>query len=96
MWQSTDQQVFEANRKDIRVASNKKILRRQLELLAEYSRVSYGQKQIPACSREMAQIYRELVNAETRSILFPVCLLGVGFSILYGLGVKLIKLTNRQ
>lgn len=86
----------EGNHKAIQAASNKKILRRQLELLAEYERTPDGNSQIPDCSREMVQIYRELVKAEIRSVLFLVCLLGVGFNVLYGLNVALVKFTNRK
>lgn len=80
----------------IKAASNEEILRKQLELLAEYPRMPYGNSQIPDCSREMVQIYRELVKAKIRAVLLPVSLLGVGFSILYGLGVPFVKFANRK
>jgi len=92
----SDAQERKKLHEEVKAASNKEILRKQLELLAEYPRVPEGKEQIPACSREMVQIYRELAKAEIRPVLLPIALLGVGFSVLYGLGIFLIKFANRK
>lgn len=57
-------QTREEMQKKIMAASNRKILRRQMELLAEYSRTS-GTNKIPASSEAMTSIHKELVKAET-------------------------------
>lgn len=93
---TSNEQTQEANHKFIQDSSNKKILRKQLELLAEYSRIPEGAEQIPECSREMVQLYRELVKTECRSVLLPVGLFGISLSVLYGLGVSLVKFANRK
>lgn len=49
----------------IKKASRRKILRRQMELLAEWCRVSYfGQKQIPRATKEMIALNKELFKTE--------------------------------
>ena len=45
----------------VRASSNKKILRQQLELLTEHSRIR-GMDQIPQCSEAMVRVYREYAN----------------------------------
>lgn len=77
-------------------ASNRKILRRQVELLAEYSRLPIGIKSIPKCSLAMAKLYPELVKAERIAVVRFVVLVGVLFSLLYGLYVKFVKLFKRK
>ena len=78
----------------IKSSSNRKILRRQMELLAEYSRTS-GVDHIPECSEAMAKIYQELVKTECRSIFFSVVLVGASFGLLHSIGVELVKLCQR-
>ncbi len=57
-------------RRNIRRASNRKILRRQMELLAEYSRTDYQyDSPIPASSEAMASVHRELIKAENRLLM---------------------------
>lgn len=95
MERETDQQTPEEMHKKIQAASKRKILRRQLELLAEYSRTS-GVERIPACSQAMVSLYRELVKAERRALFLPVALLGISLGLLYGVSVKRIQLGQRQ
>jgi len=76
--------------KNIEASSNELILRRQLELLAEYSR-TYGTVQIPECSEAMVEVYRELAHTEAKRFLRPL-LFGVCASLLYGISVKLVEL----
>jgi len=82
-------------RKNIRAASNKSILRQQLELLAEHSR-THGIDQIPECSAAMAQIYQELVRTERVSKLTALLFFGISFDFLYGVSVKVINLLRRK
>lgn len=65
-----EQQTRKQMQKRIKLSSNTKILRRQLELLAEYSRLKEGIDAIPECSKAMASIYRELVKAKCWSLGF--------------------------
>lgn len=49
----------------IQKASRRKILRRQMELLAEWCRVSdFGQKQIPKATKEIIALNKELFKTE--------------------------------
>lgn len=82
-------------RKNIKVASNKSILRQQLELLAEHSR-THGVDQIPECSAAMARIYRELVRTERVTKLTALLFFGISFDFLYGVSVKVINLLRRK
>lgn len=56
-------QAREEMHKKIMAASNRKILRRQMELLAEHSRTS-GTYEIPAASEAMASIHKELIKTD--------------------------------
>lgn len=82
-------------RKNIEASSNEKILRRQLELLAEYSR-THGMNQIPECSSAMTRVHRELVLAKCVPKVIGLLFFGVCLNQLYGIGVKLIKLCRRK
>lgn len=64
----------------IRKASRRKILRRQLELLAEWCRVS-GQEQIPEATKAMILVHRELLKIES---LLLMCFVIVFFTLLHG------------
>ena len=55
-------------------ASNRKILRRQMELLAEYSRTC-GVERIPEASQAMVCVHGELLKAE--------CILFVRFQVAF-------------
>lgn len=81
---------------EIRRASNRKILRRQVELLAEYSRLFIGVESIPECSLAMAKLYPELIKAERIAIVRFLVLIGVLFGLLYGFYVKFVKLFKRK
>ena len=81
--------------RNIQAASNKKILRRQMELLAEYSRLPSGNDKIPECSMVLLEIYRELSKTK-RIAFFVIALLGTLFSLLYSVNVKLVKLFKRK
>lgn len=78
-------------RKNIEASSNKLILRRQMELLAEYSRTQ-GTDQIPECSAMMVKVHRELSRIDRESKFTALAFLGACFSLLYGVCVKLVKL----
>lgn len=82
-------------RQNIEAASNKSILRRQLELLAEHSR-TFGTSQIPECSAAMVQVYRELVRTERVSKLTALLFFGISLDFLYGVSVKVINLLRRK
>lgn len=56
-------QSQEDMKQKIQRASNRKILRRQMELLAEWCRIS-GQSQIPGASKAMIDVNRELLKTE--------------------------------
>ena len=77
----------------IRKASRRKILRRQLELLAEWCRIS-GQEQIPDASKAMISVHKELLKTES---LLLVGLIIVFFTLLHSVkrfpiaGIKLIR-----
>lgn len=58
------QAIVERNHEYIKALSNKEILRKQLELLAEYSRVPEGHEHMAECSKAMVLIYRELIRAD--------------------------------
>ena len=73
----------------IKHSSNRKILRRQVELLAEYSRLPIGIKRVAECSNAMARLYSELIKADYRSILFKAALFGIFFYFLYGFKSKI-------
>lgn len=87
--------IYKKNHRDIRVASNRKILRRQMELLAEYSRMPSGNKNIPKSSRVILEIYRELSKTK-RIAFFLIALFSVLFGLLYGFNVKFVKLFERK
>lgn len=59
-----NQAVIERNHENIKAASNKEILRKQLELLAEYSRVPEGHEHMAECSVAMILLYRELTRPD--------------------------------
>ena len=61
-------------------SSKWKILRRQMELLTEYSRTS-GQDKIPECADALVNTHRELVKAERRLIV-RLLVLFLGFRYL--------------
>lgn len=87
------EQTREEMRKKIQDASSKKILRRQMELLAEYSRTS-GVDRIPEASEAMATIHRRLIKTEC---VFFVRIMVSLFTLLYFFKcfyVKGIKLIN--
>lgn len=77
-------------------SSNRKILRRQVELLAEYSRLPIGTKHIAECSNAMARLYPQLVKAECRSVLALAAVFGILFCLIYGFNVKLVKFFKRK
>ena len=80
-------QSREDMQKRIKRASNKKILRRQMELLAEYSRTS-GIDKIPESSEAMVSVHRQLLKAEW---IFFMRFLVTLFGFLYLMKSFLIK-----
>lgn len=91
--QNKKEQTREEMQRNIRRASNEKILRRQIEMLTEYSRTC-GVDRSPEASRAIVSLYRSLLEAK--------CLLFVGIGItFFGLshlikripvkGIQLIK-----
>ncbi len=86
-------QTIEEMQRKIQVASNRKILRRQLEMLAEYSRTC-GVDRAPEASQAMASLHRRLVKAESWCFVRFVIAL---FALLYFCkcfpvkGVKFVK-----
>lgn len=62
--QQDEQSIVEHNHESIKSASNKEILRKQLELLAEYSRWPEGHEHMAECSVAMLLIYRELTRPD--------------------------------
>lgn len=77
-------------KKKIMKASKRKILRRQMELLAEYSRTS-GINKIPESSIVMTNVHNELIKAER---IFFVRLLIAFFGLIYlfkSIQIKLVK-----
>lgn len=75
-------QTQEDMRNKIRQSSNRKILRRQLELLAEYSRTDYQYLcPIPESSNAMVAIHKELVKAQ-RILFMRVLIAFFGFMYL--------------
>ncbi len=80
----TEENIREENHKNIIKSSDRKILRKQMELLAEYSRLPYAHKKIPEASMAMVSIYRELFKTKCFNIaLFSVFFI-ILFSALYG------------
>ena len=77
--------------KQINKSSDKKILRQQMVLLAEYSRTEEAKGERVAASYGVLDIYRELVKAKCRLAVLFACL-GVLGGLLYGISVKFIKL----
>lgn len=77
--------------KQINKSSDRKILRQQMVLLAEYSRTEEAKGERVAASYGVLDIYRELVKTKCRLVLGLACL-GVLVGLLYGIGVKFIKL----
>lgn len=73
------EQSREDMKEKILKASKRKILHRQMELLAEYSRTS-GINKIPECSVVMTNVHNELIKAER---IFFVRLLIVFFGFVY-------------
>ena len=59
-----EQSIIKKNHKSIQAASNKEILRKQLELLAEYSRMPEGHEHMAECSIAMILLYRELTRPD--------------------------------
>ena len=57
-------QSREEMRKRIEEASDRKILRRQMEQLAEYSRVNDYAHRAPEASNAMVSVHKELIKAE--------------------------------
>lgn len=80
MSQNKKEQTREEMRRNIRKASNRKILRRQMELLTEHSRVDYQDScPMPEASQAIASLHRELIKAD--GILFVRILVAfLGFS----------------
>ena len=80
-------------RKRIEKASRRKILRRQIELLAEYSRTS-GTDRIPESSQSLVMVHQELTKTEW--ICFMRFLIAF-FALIYSVkrfpikGIKLIR-----
>ena len=69
-------QTKEEMHQKIMKASNKKILRRQLELLAEYSR-TIGTDRIPESSEAMVSIQKELIRNK-RNFIMLLFIAGMG------------------
>lgn len=83
----SEQRIREQNHEEIRKASNRKILRRQMELLAEYSRLPHAQNKVPEASDTMLKIYKELVKTKRfYSVLFSVCFLAFSGVLLWQFG----------
>ena len=93
--QNERRKKYEEIHAKIKSSSNKKILRQQLELLAEHSRIC-GIDQIPECSEAMVRVAQELNHGIRETILFALLTFGVSFYLLYSLSVKLIKLCRRK
>ncbi len=75
------EQTREEMQRNIRAASNEKILRRQIEMLTEYSR-TFGVDSAPEANAAIASLYRAL--AEAKCLFFVrvfVALLGLGYLI---------------
>ena len=88
-------QTREEMKKNIQKATKRKILRRQMELLAEYSRTS-GTDKIPESSVAVTAVHNELVKAER---IFFMRLLITFFGLLYlirRIPIKGIELVRRQ
>lgn len=82
-------QSGEEIKKKVQKASNRKILRRQLELLAECSRTDYQYLcPIPEASQAIANIHRELSKAE-RILLVRILIVLLG--LLYLLKCFMVK-----
>ena len=74
--------------RNIEKASDKKILRRQLELLAKYSYLGIEPKRIPEISQSMVSIYRELFKAKSRAVICAVVLFSSLFYIVYCVALR--------
>ncbi len=72
--QNKKEQTREEMQRNIRRASNEKILRRQIEMLTEYSRTC-GVGRSPEASKAIVSLYRSLLEAK--------CLLFVGIGIAF-------------
>ncbi len=84
MDQNERRKKYEEIHAKIKSSSNKKILRQQLELLAEHSRIC-GIDQIPECSEAMVRVAQELNHGIRETILFALLTFGVSFYLLYSL-----------
>ena len=73
---------YEDMRQRIEKSSNRKILRRQLQLLAEYSRRPCGTDRIPEVSKAMLEIYKELGKAKKSTLALAFVFLVTGCSLL--------------
>ncbi len=89
-------QSREEMRKRIMAASKRKILRRQMELLAEYSRTNYEDDcPIPEASQAMVSVHKELVKAE-RVLIVRILIAIFGFFYLVkSFSVKGIQFIKR-
>ena len=90
-----EEEIQIKNNISIRNASDKKILRRQLELLAKYSYNGIQSDRIPEISESMVSIYRELVKAKCRAVVLRVVFFGGLLYTLYRIFIKLTKLFQR-
>lgn len=72
----------------IEKASNRKILRRQLQLLAEYSRRPCGTDRIPEASKAMLEIYKELSKTKKITLALAFVFLVTGCSLLHSFDLK--------
>lgn len=77
------EQTREEMHEKIQNASNRKILRRQMELLAEYSRMPDYDKHISKASEAMANIHKELIKRECFATVgfIALCYLVVCFAV---------------
>ncbi len=84
------------NHRKIVKAGDRKILRKQMELLAEYSRLPYAHEKIPEASAALLDIYRELIKTKYLFVtVFPLlfcAFLNLGYSVT----VKHVKLFKRE
>ncbi len=87
------QQTREEMQKKTKKASNIKILRRQIEMLTEYSRTS-GIERSPEACQAIVELHKELTKAESIILMFFLVSL-FGFDYLVKRipikGIKLIK-----
>lgn len=85
------EQTREEMKRRIEAASSRKILRRQMELLAEYSRTS-GTERIPEASEVMAVVHKRLVKAERITFVRITVALFAFFYCIKRFSVKVVKL----